>query len=121
MKIAAIPFLVAVSLAFAQSVPTEFPQDAGTLTQDALQESLAGKVFTVKLSSGPDWRWQFNTNGYFFINVGTYSSSGRWSTKNSAVCSEFRRTTFSCNEVRALGADLYLKRDNGEVVKMTSQ
>ena len=37
------------------------------------------------------------------------------------MCSEGKQIKSGCNEVRALGTDLYLKRDNGEVVKMTPQ
>lgn len=121
MKIAAIPFLMAASLTFAQPSPAEFPQDAAPLTQDALKQSLAGKVFSVKRASGPDWRWQFENNGYFFINVGHFKDTGKWSTKDGAMCSEGKQIKSGCNEVRALGTDLYLKRDNGEVVKMTPQ
>ena len=121
MKIAAIPFLVAASLTYAQPAATEFPQESAPLTQDALKESLAGKVFSVKTASGPNWRWQLDANGNFFINVGDFKDSGKWSTKDSSICSEGRQIKASCNQVRALGSDLYLKRDNGEVVKMTPQ
>lgn len=105
----------------AQTAPTEFPEGATALTPDALQESLAGKVFTVAPATGTPWRWQFNGNGYFFINIGGFSDSGKWHTKDSALCSEGRHIKASCNEVRSAGGVLHLKRDNGEVVELAVQ
>ena len=120
MKAFAFSLLVATSLASAQSPTTEFPEGAVIVTQDALKESLSGKVYSVKPASGPSWRWQFNANGFFFINVGNFSDSGKWSTKDSTLCSEGKQIKANCNEVRIHNTDLYLKRDNGEVVKLTA-
>lgn len=113
--------LMAALPAFAQPMPSEFPEGATPLSGDALKEALSGKVYAVKPTSGSTWRWQLNANGYFFINIGNFSDSGKWSTKDSTLCSEGKQIKASCNEVRALGNELYLKRDSGEVVKMTLQ
>jgi hypothetical protein len=107
--------------AIAQTAPTTFPAESVPLAPAALQETLAGQTYTVKLADGANWRWQFNSNGYFFFNSGGFSDTGKWSTKESALCSEGKKIAASCNEVRQQGADLYLKRDNGDVVKMTPQ
>ena len=112
---------VATSQAIAQPAPTTFPAEAVSLSPAVLQETLAGKTYTVKMADGKDWRWQFNSNGYFFFNSGGFSDTGKWSTKESALCSEGKKIKASCNEVRQQGSDLFLKRDNGDVVTMTPQ
>ena len=109
----------AASQANAQTVPTTFPDESVQLDPAALQETLAGKVYSVKLSDGTTWRWQFNANGFFYFNAGSFNDSGKWSTKENTLCSEGKKIRASCNEVRQQGADLFLKRDNGEIIKMT--
>ena len=99
----------------------EFPEGSAPLTQESLSTTVAGKVFSVKTAQGPAWRWQFKTDGYFFINIGSFSDSGKWTTKESALCTEGSKIKYSCNEVRNLGGDLMLKRDNGEIVKLVVQ
>lgn len=121
MKSLIVPIFLAASQVFAQSAPTTFPSDAVLLSPVSLHEALAGKVYTVKLADGTRWRWQFKGDGLFYLNVGTFSDSGKWSTKESALCSEGRQVAASCNEVRQLGSDLLLKRDNGTVVTMSPQ
>lgn len=114
--------LVATSAqAFAQTTPSTFPDDAAALAPAALQDALAGKVYAVKMATGPDWRWEFNANGYFYFNAGSFSDRGKWSVKDSTLCSEGKQIKASCNEVRQRGTALYLKRDNGDVVMMTPQ
>lgn len=105
--------------AVAQPAQT-FPEAAETPTADALREALAGKVFSVTPSKGPDWRWQFDSNGYFFINVGSFRNSGKWSTKDGSICQDTGRIT-GCNDVRTKDGVLYLKRDNGEIILLQLQ
>ena len=99
----------------------EFPEGSVALAPAALTEAVSGKVFSVKTAQGAVWRWQFKPDGYFFINVGSFSDSGKWQAKDSTLCSEGRHVKYSCNEVRSLGGELLLKRDNGEVVKLVAQ
>ena len=107
---------------FAQSaLAQDFPEGNAPLTPESLTNAVSGKVFSVKPAQGSTWRWQFNGNGYFYINIGNFSDSGKWSTKDSALCTEGSKIKFSCNEVRAAGGELYLKRDSGEVVKLVTQ
>jgi hypothetical protein len=103
----------------AAPAPGGFPADALALDPSALKERLSGKVYELKPAGSPDWRWQFRADGYFFFNSGAFSDSGKWSIKESAVCSEGRKIPASCNEVRQVGSDLFLKRDSGEVVRMS--
>lgn len=97
-----------------------FPEAAEAPAAEALREALAGKVFTVKPSKGPDWRWQFDANGYFFINIGNFRDSGKWSTKEGSICHDSGRSK-GCNEVRSKDGVLYLKRDNGEIIVLQLQ
>ena len=114
--------LMVASQAYAQNAPTEFPADAVPLTANALQESISGKLYLVKLADGRSWKWQFNSNGNFSLNTSDgFSDTGVWSVKESKLCTQGRRIDASCNEIRQQGTVLYLKRDNGTVVGMTSQ
>ena len=121
MRVLTLALLATTTQVFAQSAPTTFPADAVPLAASALRETLAGKVYTVKLADGASWRWQFKADGYFFFNSGNFSDTGKWSTKESALCSEGRKIPASCNEIRQLGPELFLKRDNGDVIRMSTQ
>ena len=99
---------------------TGFPEGAEPLAPEALRTALAGKSFKVAPAQGAAWRWQFDANGYFFLNVGTYSNSGKWSTKDSSICQDTGKST-GCNEVRSRDNVLYLKRDSGEIVALQAQ
>ncbi len=118
MKSIVLSLLLATAWAWAQSPATEFPDGTAVVAPDALKDAVADKVFAVKASKGPTWRWQFNANGFFYINIGNFSDSGKWTVKDSALCTEGKQIKASCNEVRARGAELYLKRDNGDVVRL---
>ena len=120
-RLVALLIIAIASPAFSQSAPTTFPVESAPLAPAALQETLAGKTYTVKLVDGTSWRWQFNSNGYFFFNSGNFSDTGKWNIKESALCSEGKKIKASCNEIQQQGANLFLKRDNGDVVTMTPQ
>jgi hypothetical protein len=121
MKFAILPLVFVSVWASAQTSLPAFPDGAAPLSPQALEAALAGKVFSVKPASGPGWRWQINANGYFFINAGNFSDSGKWSVKDSTLCSEGQKIKANCNEVRLAAGELYLRRDSGEVVKLAVQ
>lgn len=98
----------------------DFPQGAEPISADALRDALSGKVFSVAPVKGPTWRWQFDGNGYFFLNIGSFQNSGKWSTRESSVCQDTGKST-GCNEMRMKDSVLYLKRDSGEVVSFQPQ
>lgn len=102
--------------ASANAQTTTYPDGAEPLTPEALRTALAEKVFAITPAKGPTWRWQFDGNGYFFLNAGNYRDSGKWSIKESSLCLESRNTP-GCNEMRQKDNVLYLKRDSGEIVK----
>lgn len=121
MKALTLPLLVAASQVFAQAAEKVFPEAAVSITPAALSEALAGKVYTAKLADGSSWRWQFKSDGYFFFNSGGFSDTGKWSVKESALCSEGKKIQASCNEIRMQGSDMFLERDNGDVIKLSPQ
>ncbi|QNP59530.1 hypothetical protein [Paenacidovorax monticola] len=109
----ALALLGASAAATAQT--TTYPEGAELLTQEALREALAGKVFSTAPARGPQWQWQFKPDGRFFLSVGSYSDSGKWSTKESSLCLDSAKNV-GCNEMRQKDNVLYLKRNSGEVV-----
>ena len=114
--------LLAATQAFAQTAPADFPADATTLSAAALQEAFAGKVFAVKLTDGTGWRLEYKSNGYFWVNTSKgFSDTGKWSTTDGKLCGEGQKIRASCNEVRANGKALLLKRDSGEIIELVAQ
>ncbi|BEP95801.1 hypothetical protein GmRootA79_41850 [Acidovorax sp. A79] len=106
--------------ASATAQTTDFPEGAQPLTPEALREALTGKVFSITPAKGSTWRWEFKGNGYFFLNAGSFSDSGKWSTKESSVCQDTGKN-MGCNEMRQKDGTLYLKRDSGEIVTFKPQ
>lgn len=121
MKKALLICAVAATISTSASAQEgNFPEGAEPFSQEALREVLAGKVFTLNPAKGLPWRWQFDSNGYFFFNAGNFYNSGKWSTKDSTVCQDTGKTT-GCNEVRQKDNVLYLKRNNGEILILKQQ
>ncbi len=122
MKRLAPMLLCAASQTFAQTAPADFPADANTPSAAALQEAIAGNVFAVKLADGTSWRLEYKSNGYFWVNTSRgFSDSGKWSTTDGKLCGELQKIKPSCNEVRANGKALLLKRDSGEIIELVAQ
>ncbi|HET9978138.1 MAG TPA: hypothetical protein VFQ20_11915 [Burkholderiaceae bacterium] len=109
----------ACAQASAPGAAADFPPEARTLTADALRERLAGKVFHVALANGASWRLQYQSGGYFYLNVSTgYADSGKWRVEDSKLCSEPQKTRAACNDVRLVSDLIYLRRDSGEIVRL---
>ncbi len=102
------------------SFPTEFPQESASLEAAVLKQALTGKTFVITPVGGAPYRLQYD-DSYVFVNSGSVKDSGRWRTDGSSVCFEWKRLPGGCGEVRAAGSVLYLKRTNGEVVRMQEQ
>ena len=110
--------LSAAALAQVPAVPVEFPPDAQAVNALALQAALIGKEFHVPLADGSWWRLQFQPGGIWAITTSRgHKNDGTWRVEGSQMCSEPKKARASCNEMRLLGNQLYLKRDSGEVVK----
>ena len=87
-----------------------------------LKESLAGRTFNVALADGSRWRLEYKANGYFFVNTSSgFNGTGDWRADDERLCARLRGGQMSCNEVRAAGGVLFLKRDSGEVIALRPQ
>ncbi|WP_157991504.1 hypothetical protein [Caldimonas tepidiphila] len=114
---------VACTAAAAQtSAPAGFPEDSAPPAAAELRERLGGKVFNVKLADGASWRLEYKSNGYFFINTSRgFNDSGEWKVEDGRLCNKGRRIGETCHDVRVKGSELYMKRDNGEIVQFVPQ
>jgi hypothetical protein len=109
-----------VSVLAQSAIPTAFPEGAISATVDQLKTRLTDRVFGAKMTNGDDWRFEYKSNGYFFLNTGRgYADSGKWRVEEGKVCAEMQKTGPSCSEMRIVNDVLYMKRaSNGEVVAL---
>ena len=122
MKVFTLVALLLGSQVHAQTESKAFPTEAEQLSATALQEIVGGKSFSFKFINGTYWTWNFNSNGYFnFRTSDGFQDTGKWNIKESTLCTDGRRINASCNEIRKQGAQLFFKRDNGDVIEMVPQ
>lgn len=115
----AAPALAAAQGAAAPAVPTEFPPEAQALGDAALRERFSGRVLRAQPATGPGWRLEYKDTGYVFMDLTNGGrDTGRWRVEGTRLCIDFQRFPSGCNEIRALGEVLYLKRGSGEVVAL---
>lgn len=108
--------LLPAAIAFAQA--NGFPADVTTPSAADIQQHLSGKAFDIKLGDGSAWHVQYDTSGnYDFKSSKGFADHGDWQAQDGKVCSKGSKIPYSCNDVRMKGNDMYLKRDNGEVVE----
>lgn len=95
-----------------------FPDGATTPSATAIRDRVAGNVFNVKLANGVEWRLEFNTNGYFFVDVSTGAKvSGEWKSEDGKLCSKIRTPDFTCGAAKVHENFLYVQRADGEIIK----
>ncbi|WP_296650777.1 hypothetical protein [Paraburkholderia sp.] len=108
--------LLPASTAFAQGMA--FPDGATTPAAGDVQQHISGKTFDIKLADSSTWHVQYdNSGGYDFKSSKGFADHGDWKAEDGKICSKGSKMPYSCNEVRIKGDDLYLKRDNGEIVQ----
>jgi hypothetical protein len=108
--------LIPAAAALAQG--TAFPDDAITPSAADIQQRLTGKAFDIKIGDGSMWHVQYGDGGtYDFKSSKGFADHGNWNAEDGKICSKGSKLPYSCNKVRMKGADLYLKRDNGEIVQ----
>lgn len=116
-----LPLALAALLAACASGPppaTDFPAGAKAPSAAEVTTLLRGKSFDF---SGPggvrtDYAKEGNAITVYFSGR---SDVGTWRTEDGRVCLEnFRTIPGACNDVRMVGSDAYLKRSNGQVVKL---
>jgi hypothetical protein len=109
--------------ACAPAFAEDFPDGTAALQPAQVTEQFSGKVFNVKLRDGTGWRFDFRPNGSFYFNHSSGASdSGEWKVEQSSLCTKGRKLIdASCNEVRFKEDQVFLKRDNGDVVEFVQK
>lgn len=121
-KFVHVAAMLVLSMPTWQAHAQEFPSGAVPLSAVDLQKRMAGKVFDVKIAKGGDWRFELKENGYFFLNTsGGYSDAGEWKAEDGKLCTSPRKGRSACNEMRADGEALFMKRDNGDIVQFVAR
>ncbi|HRQ66915.1 MAG TPA: hypothetical protein PKZ76_18955 [Xanthomonadaceae bacterium] len=95
----------------------EFASGARAPSAAELTAALHGKSFTYSPGSlRTDYAAQ--GNGIVVYYGAGNSDSGTWRAEDGRVCFQFKVLPSGCNDIRYVGKDLYLKRMNGEVVRL---
>lgn len=124
MKALALTLLTGASvLAGCASGPpptTAFPPGARAPTAAEITSHLRGKSFTLADPNGSSTRVDHaaDTSAGLVAYFGGRSDSGTWRAEDGRVCYQFKTITSTCNDVRMVGANLYFKRSNGQVVPL---
>ncbi len=113
------PLLLAACAATAPP-PKDFPAGARTPSAAELTTLLRGKSFDAVASNGSSYRTQYagDANGVIVFFSGR-SDSGTWRAEDGRACYTFKTIPSTCSDYRLVGQDLYLKRANGDVVRVT--
>lgn len=108
--------LIVPATAFADAAA--FPDGCASPSAADIQQRLSGKAFDIKIADGSTWHVQYGNNGdYDFKSSKGFADHGNWQAEDGKVCSKGSKMPYSCNEVRMKGTDVYLKRDNGEIIQ----
>ena len=124
MKTIALSSLIgAALLAGCASGPpprTDFPPGARAPSAAEAAGLLRGKSFNLTNPNGSSIRVDHaaDASGGVAIYFSGRSDSGTWRTEDGRVCSELKTVPSACNDMRLAGKDIYIKRDNGQVVQL---
>lgn len=97
----------------------EFPANAQTPSASELSALLVGKTWLMSPKRGGILHLQHAADGSFQLFVGGRSDTGTWRAEDGRVCYELKVFNSACNDVRMADGELWFKRSNGEVVKIT--
>ncbi len=110
--------LLLLTPAIAFAAQSAFPEGSTTPAASDIQQRLAGKAFDIKLADGTQWHVQYGNGGdYDFKSSQGFADHGDWKAEDGKVCSKGSKIPYSCNDVRVKGDELYLRRDNGEIIQ----
>ena len=106
----------------ASAAPPSYPPDAQAPDAQQLNAHLRGKVFTGQVANGTNWRMEFQSSGYLFMDVSSgHRDNGPWNTEGGQLCIQYKgRFPSGCSEVRIAPQTLYIKRSTGEIVTLKS-
>ena len=81
---------------------------------------LRGKSFNLANPNGSSIRVDHaaDASGGVAIYFSGRSDSGTWRTEDGRVCYVLKTVPSACNDMRLAGKDIYIKRDNGQVVQL---
>ena len=114
-----VSFAAVLATACASGPPpaTEFPAGAKAPSAAEVTNLLRGKSFNIG-GSNPmrvDYAKEGNASTIYFQGR---ADNGVWRSEDGRVCYEnFRTFPTVCNDVRVVGADIYVKRSNGQVLQ----
>ncbi len=97
---------------------TDFPAGARTPSAAEVAAALGGKSFNVPGPRGmirSDYAVQANGLAVFYPGG---SDTGTWRAEEGRICMAFKKLQSVCNDMRLAGSDIYMKRSNGDVVRM---
>lgn len=97
---------------------TEFPSGARAPTAAEITSLLRGKSFNLANRDGSSTQANHGANDSVIAFFGGRSDSGTWRAEDGRVCYQFKVVPSACNDLRLVGSDAYLKRSNGQVVKL---
>ncbi|WP_225783284.1 hypothetical protein [Xenophilus sp. Marseille-Q4582] len=116
-----LPLLLAGCAATAPPA-RDFPAGVRAPSASELAGLLRGKSFTFTAGNGVAVRTDYaaEADGVTAYFSGR-SDRGTWRTEDGKVCFQFKVIPSVCNDVRLAGPDMYLRRANGEVVRVTAR
>ena len=111
-----VSFAAVLATACASGPPpaTEFPAGAKAPSAAEVTNLLRGKSF---VAGGVRTDYAKEGNGAT-VYISGQSDAGTWRTEDGRVCYELKTVPSACNDMRLAGKDIYIKRDNGQVVQL---
>ncbi|MFD1710578.1 hypothetical protein FVQ98_06930 [Ottowia sp. GY511] len=108
--------VVLVSACASTPPASDFPAGVRTPTKAEVANAVKGKSFNFATGNiRTDYGAASNDVTAYFSGR---SEKGTWRAEDGRICFEFKTIASTCNEVRLLGSDIYLKRDNGQVTQL---
>lgn len=93
----------------------EFPAGARAPNAAEITGLLKGKSFTQAGGVRTDYAADSNAITAYFSGR---TDSGTWRAEDGRVCFELKTLSSVCNDLRVVGNEIYLKRRDGQVVKL---
>ncbi|WP_175716579.1 hypothetical protein [Burkholderia anthina] len=110
--------LLLLSPVIAFAGPADFPEGSAAPGAPDIQQRLSGRTFDIRLADDTQCHVRYGNNGdYDFKSSQGFTDHGDWKAGDGRICSKGRKIPHACNDVRVKGDDLYLTRDNGEIIQ----
>lgn len=97
----------------------EFPQGSAPIADELLKASLTGKTAALFTSDGVKWTFEFKKSGVARMTSSAgFNGMGPWRMENGKICTQPRDMSMFCGEARVSDGVIYMRRENGEVVRL---